>query len=89
MRSLKEWPGAWIAAAWVLWPAAIALVGSAALAFIVGAAQDRAGAVGVHLSIHVEPPSIVPLIATAFGPPLVLTAAWLGWRHGRRTQPPA
>jgi hypothetical protein len=89
MRSLKEWPGSWIAAAWVLWPAALALVGAAALAFIVGAAQDRAGAIGVYFSIHVEPPNVVPLIGAAFGPPLLLTAAWLGWRLGSHKQPPA
>jgi hypothetical protein len=90
MRALKEWPGTWIAAAWVLWPVLLVILGALALAFIVGTAEHAADAVGVSFSaVHVEPGGVPLLLAVTFGPPLLLTGAWLGWRGFSRKQPPA
>ena len=89
MRSLKQWPGFWIASAWVVWPALLALASAAVLAFILGVAGKTGDAVHVSLSVHVERPGIWPLTAVAFGPPLLLTAAWLAQRLGGRRPPPA
>ena len=93
MRPLKAWPGSWIATAWVAW---LALLLVAALAFLaVILRQDMPGHGNwlptqfTDVQIQMHPRGVVALLVTAFGPPLVLTAVWLGQGHRGRRPPPA
>jgi hypothetical protein len=95
MRSLKEWPGFWIAAAWLLWPALL-IVAFAGFVLVElwptlhtpqGVTYMPISIGNVHIRFEIR--SALLIVAALVGPPALLTAGWIGWRRGSHGGPPA
>jgi len=95
MRALKQWPGSWIGAAWVLWPALLVLAFAGFVLVELWPELHRPrGATYLPISIgdvyiRFEIRSALLLVGILLAPPAVLTAAWFAGRRGRHKQPPA
>jgi len=95
MRSLKEWPGSRIAAAWVLWPALLILAFAGFVLVELWPELHRPpGATYMPISIgdvyiRFDFRGALLLLGVILGPPLLLTAGRFVWRRGGHKQPPA
>jgi hypothetical protein len=95
MPVLKQWPGFWIGAAWVLWPALLVLAFAAFMLVELWPTLHRPAGVSYFpisigdVRIRFEIHRALGLVAIVLGPPGLLTAGWLAARRGRHEPPPA
>lgn len=95
MRPLRHWHGSLIAAAWVLWPALLALAFVAFVLVMIWSDLHRPPGTNYlpisigDIYIRFELKGALGLACLVLGPPAALTALWWGARRRGHQEPPA